>query len=385
MEYIGGESLRQIALAHKDSDGRRHAAAAGPRARLRAGSAARHGLSAQRRPAVLRSQAGQRDPDRRAGEADRPRRRAARGRHDQPDLLHLRLQRAGDRRRRARRSRPTSTPSAARWPCSASTSSATPASTGTRCRPPKQVPLFSLFGSYHRLLRRATHPDPDRRFGSAEDMADQLTGVLREVLSLGTREPRPGRSTVFGPEVRTFGAELVRPAQRQPVASPAPPDWADVVELPAGAAGGHRRPGRRAWSPASPSAVGSAPANVLDALRAAPPTSMEAKLWRARALLELGELNQASRELAEAAAAGRAGPADAGRALRLADQLVPGPGRAGRPQAAGTRGWRSSTSTTWCRANWRRSWRWRSAPSAAVTTSRPPGSTSWCGAPTGPS
>jgi serine/threonine-protein kinase PknG len=164
----------------------------------------------------------------------------------------------------------------------------------------KQVPLFSLFGSYHRLLQRATHPDPERRFGSAEDMADQLTGVLREVLSLGTREPRPGRSAVFGPEVRTFGAELVRSATGNPTV-PAPPDWGDVVSsLPvpqvdtddpaAGLVGGLA------------SAVGPAPTDLLDALRAAPPTSMEAKLWRARALMEMGELNQAGRELAEAAA-----------------------------------------------------------------------------------
>jgi serine/threonine-protein kinase PknG len=164
----------------------------------------------------------------------------------------------------------------------------------------KQVPLFSLFGSYHRLLRRATHQDPDRRFGSAEDMADQLTGVLREVLSLGTREPRPGRSAVFGPEVRTFGAELVRPTSGNP-AVPAPPEWADVVScLPvpqvdtddpaAGLVGGLA------------SAVGPAPGDLLEARRTAPPASMEAKLWRARALLELGELNQAGRELADAAA-----------------------------------------------------------------------------------
>ncbi|HEX5407378.1 MAG TPA: tetratricopeptide repeat protein [Pseudonocardiaceae bacterium] len=163
----------------------------------------------------------------------------------------------------------------------------------------KQVPLFSLFGSYHRLLRRATHPDPDRRFASAEDMADQLIGVLREVLSLGTREPRPGRSAVFGPEVRTFGAELVRPTSGNP-AVPAPPGWAEVVScLPV--------PQVDAEDPAAglvgglASAVGPAPRDLLEALRTAPAVSMEAKLWRARALLELGELNQAGRELADAA------------------------------------------------------------------------------------
>jgi serine/threonine-protein kinase PknG len=165
---------------------------------------------------------------------------------------------------------------------------------------PAGVPLFSLFGSYHRLLRRATHPDPDRRFSSAEEMADQLTGVLREVLALGTREPRPGRSTVFGPEVRTFGAELVRPTSGNP-AVPMPPEWRDVVNgLPvpqvdtedpaAGLVGGLA------------ATTGAEPTELLAALHVAPPTSMEAKLWRARALLDMGELNQAARELADAAA-----------------------------------------------------------------------------------
>jgi serine/threonine-protein kinase PknG len=166
--------------------------------------------------------------------------------------------------------------------------------------PAAQVPLFSLFGSYHRLLLRATHPEPDRRFASCEDMADQLTGVLREVLALGTREERPGRSTVFGPEVRTFGAELSGSAVGNG-GRPNPPDWAEIVDclpvpLPdsedaaAGLVGG------------LVAAVGVRPQNTLDTLRVAPPTSMDAKLWRARAYLELGELNQASRELADASA-----------------------------------------------------------------------------------
>jgi serine/threonine-protein kinase PknG len=48
-------------------------------------------------------------------------------------------------------------------------------------------------------------------------------------------------------------------------------------------------------------AAGARPQDLLDALRAAPPESMEAKLWRARAFLELGDLNQAAHALSEAA------------------------------------------------------------------------------------
>jgi serine/threonine-protein kinase PknG len=131
-------------------------------------------------------------------------------------------------------------------------------------------------------------------------MADQLLGVLREVLALGTGEPRPGRSAVFGPEVRTFGAELVRSAHGNP-AIPAPPDWVEVVScLPV--------PQVDTDDPAADlvgglaAAVGPTPRDLLETLRAAPSTSQEAKLWRVRALLELGELNQAGHELAAAAA-----------------------------------------------------------------------------------
>ncbi|HEY4024542.1 MAG TPA: tetratricopeptide repeat protein [Pseudonocardiaceae bacterium] len=173
-------------------------------------------------------------------------------------------------------------------------------STYTHSLPPaRQVPLLSLFGSYYRLLSRATHPDPDRRFDSAEDMADQLTGVLREVLALGTREPRPGRSAVFSPEVRTFGENLAT-SSHTPGAPPPPPDWAEVVNcLPT--------PQVDTDDPAAglvsglAALAGDAPRDLLDALRGAPANSMEARLWRTRALLELGELNQANQELHEAA------------------------------------------------------------------------------------
>jgi serine/threonine-protein kinase PknG len=70
------------------------------------------------------------------------------------------------------------------------------------------VPLLTRFGSYDRLLRRATDPDPIRRFGSAAEMAEQLTGVLREVLAEDDGQPRPAFSGVFGPETSTVGADI---------------------------------------------------------------------------------------------------------------------------------------------------------------------------------
>jgi serine/threonine-protein kinase PknG len=62
--------------------------------------------------------------------------------------------------------------------------------------------------SFARLLRRATHPDPKRRFQSAAEMAEQLTGVLREVLSVADGEPRPAFSGLFSPELRAVGTDL---------------------------------------------------------------------------------------------------------------------------------------------------------------------------------
>ncbi len=70
---------------------------------------------------------------------------------------------------------------------------------------PDGVPLLAQQESFTRLLRRATKVDPGRRFGSAGEMAEQLTGVLREVLAVADGIPRPAFSTVFSPEIRAVG------------------------------------------------------------------------------------------------------------------------------------------------------------------------------------
>ncbi|EDY42334.2 serine/threonine protein kinase [Streptomyces sp. SPB074] len=77
---------------------------------------------------------------------------------------------------------------------------------------PAQVPVFQEFESFYRLLVRATDPDPAGRFASAEEMAEQLTGVLREIVARRTGRPRPALSTHFGPELRVTDAELFLPA-----------------------------------------------------------------------------------------------------------------------------------------------------------------------------
>ncbi|MFJ7774841.1 tetratricopeptide repeat protein [Streptomyces yangpuensis] len=73
---------------------------------------------------------------------------------------------------------------------------------------PEHIEVFRRYESFYRLLVRATDPDPGRRFASAQEMADQLTGVLREVVALQTGQPRPQLSTLFGPELRVPDTRL---------------------------------------------------------------------------------------------------------------------------------------------------------------------------------
>lgn len=63
---------------------------------------------------------------------------------------------------------------------------------------PQEEPLFAEQESLYRFLLKSTHQNPDERFQSADEMADQLLGVLREVVATQTNTPRPSASSVFG-------------------------------------------------------------------------------------------------------------------------------------------------------------------------------------------
>ncbi|MEU9062820.1 tetratricopeptide repeat protein [Streptomyces sp. NPDC048430] len=73
---------------------------------------------------------------------------------------------------------------------------------------PDNIEVFRRYESFYRLLVRATDPDPARRFSSASEMAEQLTGVLREVVAVQTGRPRPALSTLFGTEMRVTDTAL---------------------------------------------------------------------------------------------------------------------------------------------------------------------------------
>ncbi|MFY9190948.1 MAG: tetratricopeptide repeat protein [Lawsonella sp.] len=70
---------------------------------------------------------------------------------------------------------------------------------------PEEEPLMHQHDNLYRLLRRATHPNPRKRFSSANDMSIQLMGVLREILSERYKEELPFLSTQFTPQRKTFG------------------------------------------------------------------------------------------------------------------------------------------------------------------------------------
>jgi serine/threonine-protein kinase PknG len=154
------------------------------------------------------------------------------------------------------------------------------------------VPLLQRFESYDRLLRRATHADPEARFADATDMADQLTGVLREVLSAEDGRPRPGPSSLFGMELRAVGTEI---ASGTVLALPGPAEVAAALPTPLVDGG----------DPAAGFLAGlttAEPEQLVAALTTAQNPSPEVRLTLARVHIELGDIGTAHRLLDELSA-----------------------------------------------------------------------------------
>jgi serine/threonine-protein kinase PknG len=70
---------------------------------------------------------------------------------------------------------------------------------------PEEEPLFAEQESLYRFLIKATAENADDRFQSADEMADQLLGVLREVVAISTNIPRPSVSNVFSGDMLALG------------------------------------------------------------------------------------------------------------------------------------------------------------------------------------
>ena len=170
---------------------------------------------------------------------------------------------------------------------------------------PAGDPVLQTYDSFGRLLRRATDPDPRRRFTTAHEMSAQLMGVLREVVAQDSSVPRPGLSTIFSPTRSPFGVDLLvahtdvyldgqvhseKLTAREIVTALSVPlvDPADVA-----ASVLHAN-------------VLSQPVQTLDSLRAARygaldgidlSESVELPLMEARALLDLGDVAKATRKI----------------------------------------------------------------------------------------
>ncbi|MFI6659429.1 tetratricopeptide repeat protein [Streptomyces sp. NPDC050523] len=174
---------------------------------------------------------------------------------------------------------------------------------------PDNIEVFRQYESFYRLLVRATDPDAARRFASAQEMAEQLTGVLREVVSLQSGRSRPALSTLFGPELRVTDTELfpklegdvsllgtraLQKARQQPRLPASPNGSRSIVKPVNSPAAALALPVPRV-DPSDPNAgflaglMTTAPAELLGALAAAPSPSIETRLRQIRAWLENGD------------------------------------------------------------------------------------------------
>ncbi|MBT0567051.1 serine/threonine-protein kinase [Williamsia sp. CHRR-6] len=172
---------------------------------------------------------------------------------------------------------------------------------------PQDAPVLAENTSFHRLLQRATDPDPAQRFSSAEEMADQMLAVLRESVARATGIPRPGLSPVFTPQRTTFGTELLL----GPVDGFFDPVNSESFLNPADIAAALPIPLIDQSDPAAQllrSAVLSEPTQTLDTIRTAREEglsaligtdpdndhpSLEVDIAEARAYIELGDIDTA--------------------------------------------------------------------------------------------
>ena len=280
---------------------------------------------------------------------------------------------------------------------------------------PDNIEVFRQYESFYRLLVRATDPDPARRFASAQEMAEQLTGVLREVVALQTGRPRPALSTLFGPELRVADTELF--AERRPArcrGSGARGRRAARGDGPRHAA---RRPPLRPAAPAVPQRPGGRPLTAAgqrppDCRRAAALALPVPRVDPAdpNAGFLAGPAGRRARRAARRAArprrptpsetAAAAGARPAGerrrarpRARRCAGWRSEHPddwrvvwyrgrGRAGHRRPRDRRARPSTRSTTPSPASPRPSWRWACARRCWASWTTPPSTTAWCGRPT---
>ncbi|WP_335986835.1 serine/threonine-protein kinase [Glycomyces sp. MUSA5-2] len=150
--------------------------------------------------------------------------------------------------------------------------------------PASEAPQFAEYGSFHRLLLRATHIEPRSRFQDADDMRTQVRGVLHEVQSVQRGEPRSEPSTLFSGEQSVFGEpdveyDVHKIGDPFEVAHALPTPMVDLAD-----------PMAAFLATQQATDVN----GILQELNSAPQQSPEVQLRRVRTLVNAGELHQAA-------------------------------------------------------------------------------------------
>ncbi|MGZ8762720.1 MAG: tetratricopeptide repeat protein, partial [Acidimicrobiia bacterium] len=135
----------------------------------------------------------------------------------------------------------------------------------TSLPPVDDTPLFQRYDSLYRVLAKATALAPDDRFQSADELRDQLLGVLREVVAVDTGVPAAAHSSASS----LFGS---------PTSAGARLAWADLPALRV-----DRADASATWLAGVSLADG---AQRLEVLEQAPEQTVEVQLAKARAAID---------------------------------------------------------------------------------------------------
>jgi serine/threonine-protein kinase PknG len=156
---------------------------------------------------------------------------------------------------------------------------------------PDTVPVLAKHESLYLAIMRATDPDPARRFASMEELADQLTGVMHEIVAVDKDEQQPRMSSHFSPQRGIYGAGLDGAVESEDVIAALPVPVVDPTD-----------PGAAVLATTS----GTPPAQLEHALNLARTgaqqanrKSVEVPLRLVRASLELGAPAEAKKRLGE--------------------------------------------------------------------------------------
>ena len=156
---------------------------------------------------------------------------------------------------------------------------------------PATVPVLAKHESLYLAILRATDHDPARRFASMEELADQLTGVLHEIVAVESDTAQPRMSSHFSPQRGIYGAGGDKPVDAAEVIAALPVPVVDPND-----------PGAAILATTS----GTPPAQLEHALdlartgaQQANRSSVEVPLRLVRASLEIGAPADARKRLAQ--------------------------------------------------------------------------------------